>query len=104
MECLENAAVYAVANLCQSILTIEFLEDKKSEGRLLSNQPRSVIIMFLCQHLGVAPKEGAYSRDKMSDPTYKPPLRFRLALRLQNGGRIDLFRRAWQLVLIVDNR
>ena len=25
-ECLENAAVYAVANLCQSILTIEFLE------------------------------------------------------------------------------
>ena len=24
-ECLENAAVYDVANLCQSILTIEFL-------------------------------------------------------------------------------
>jgi len=33
-------------------------------------------------------EEGAYSRDKMSDPAYKPPLRFRLALRLQNGGRI----------------
>jgi len=31
-DCLENAAVYAVANLCQSILTIEFLEDKRSEG------------------------------------------------------------------------
>jgi len=45
---------------------------------------------MLCQHLGVAPEEGAYmySRDKMSDPAYKPPLRFRLALRLQNGGRI----------------
>ena len=40
------------------------------------------------KHLGMAPEEGAYSRDKMSDPAYKPPLRFRLALRLQNGGRI----------------
>ena len=29
--------------------------------------------MFLCQHLGVAPEEGAYSRDKMSDLAYKPP-------------------------------
>ena len=48
----------------------------------------SVIIMFLRQHLGVAPEVGAYSRDKMSDPAYKPPLHFRLALRLQNGGRI----------------
>ena len=46
------------------------------------------IIMFLCQHLGVALEEGAYSWDKMSDPAYKPPLRFWLALRLQNGGRI----------------
>ena len=45
-------------------------------------------IMFLCQHLGVAQEEGAYSRDKISDPTYKPPLRFRLAQSLQNGGRI----------------
>ena len=89
MECLENAAVYAVANLCQSILTIEFLEDKKSEGRLLSNQPRSVIIMFLCQHLGVVSEEGEYTRDKMSDLAYKPPrLHFLLALRLQNGGCI----------------
>jgi len=32
-ECLGNAAVYAVANLCQSILTVEFLEDERSEGR-----------------------------------------------------------------------
>ena len=37
-ECLENTAVYTVANLCQSILTIEFLEDKRSEGRSVSNQ------------------------------------------------------------------
>jgi len=39
-EYLENAAVYAVANLCQSILIVEFLEDKRSEGgsRAVSNQ------------------------------------------------------------------
>ena len=34
----------------------------------------------------MAPEVGAYSRDKMSDTPYKPPLRFRLALRLQKGG------------------
>jgi len=38
MECLENAAIYAVTNLCQSILTIEFLEEKRSKGRLVLNQ------------------------------------------------------------------
>ena len=38
VECLENTAIYAVANLWQSILTIEFLEDKRSEGRSVSNQ------------------------------------------------------------------
>jgi len=32
-ECLENATIYVVANLCQLILTIEFLEGKRSEGR-----------------------------------------------------------------------
>jgi len=37
------------------------------------------------QYLGVAPEEGAYSRDKMSGPAYKTPLRFRLALSLQKG-------------------
>ena len=37
-ECLENTAVYAVANLCQLILTTEFLEDKRSEGRSVLNQ------------------------------------------------------------------
>ena len=37
-ECLENAAVYTVAYLCHAILTIEFLEDKKSEGKSLLNQ------------------------------------------------------------------
>ena len=34
----KHAVVYAVANLCQLFLTIEFLEDKRSEGRLESNQ------------------------------------------------------------------
>ena len=34
MECLENATVYTVANLCQWILTIKFLEDERNEGRL----------------------------------------------------------------------
>ena len=42
MECLENAIVYAVANLCQSIFTIKFLEDERNEGRLVSNQLLSV--------------------------------------------------------------
>ena len=37
-ECLENAAIYAVANLCQLILTIEFVEYKRSEGRSVSNK------------------------------------------------------------------
>jgi len=46
MECLENAAVYAVANLYQSILTIEFLEDKRSEGRSVSNQLLSVCNVY----------------------------------------------------------
>jgi len=61
--------LYAVANLCQLILTIEFLEDERSEGRLVSNQLLSV----LGQHLGMVPEEGAYSRDKISDLAYKPP-------------------------------
>ena len=39
-------------------------------------------------NLGVATEEGAYSRDKMSDPAYKPPLCFRLALRLQKVGGV----------------
>ena len=39
----------------------------------------------LCQHLGVAPEKGVYSRDKMSDPAYKPPPTLSRALRLQNG-------------------
>ena len=46
----------------------------------------SVMIMLLCQHLDVAPEEGEYTRDKLSDPTYTPSLRFQLVLRLQNGG------------------
>jgi len=31
-ECLENAAIYAVANLCQPILTIEFLKERRQIG------------------------------------------------------------------------
>jgi len=38
-DCLEKAAVYALANLCQSILAIQFLEDKRNDGRSVSNQP-----------------------------------------------------------------
>ena len=82
-------ALYAVANLCQLILTIEFLDnkrsDKRSEGRSMSNLSCSQTIftiremvcnvMFLCQHLGVAPEEGAYSRDKMS-ARISPPYAF----------------------------
>jgi len=49
MECLENATVYAVANLCQSILIIEFLEDKRSEGGSVSNQLLLVCNILLCQ-------------------------------------------------------
>jgi len=37
-ECLENATVYVVAYLCEAILTVEFLEDERSEGKLLLNQ------------------------------------------------------------------
>ena len=53
----------------------EFLEDERSKGRSVSNQLLSVCnnYMFLCQPLGVAPEEGAFSQDKISDPAYKPP-------------------------------
>ena len=75
---MENATVYAVANLCQSILTIEFLE-KRSEFRLIGVEPASVTVCnynVQCQHLGVAPEAGAYSPDKMTDPAYKRPYAF----------------------------
>ena len=68
------------------------LSGGQEKRRKIGVEPASVtvcnIIIFLCQHLGMAPEEGAYLLDKMSDPAYKPPIRFRLALRLQNGGRI----------------
>jgi len=51
-----------------------FWRDERSEGRSVSNQLLSV----LCQHNRHGLEEGAYLRDKMSDPTCKPPLRFRL--------------------------
>ena len=63
----------------------KFLEDETDRCSYVSSQLlyRSVI----CERLGVAPEVGVYSRGKMSDPAYKPPLRFRLALRLQKGRR-----------------
>ena len=44
----------------------EFLEDKTDRCSYMSSQLlyRSVI----CEHLGVAPEVGAYSRGKISDP------------------------------------
>ena len=71
-ECLENTTVYAVTNLCQLILAIEFLAwgttelEARADRQLLS----VCNIMFLFQHLGVAPEEGVYLQDKMSDPAY----------------------------------
>ena len=47
-------------------MVFEFLEDERSRGIPVSNQLLLVCnIMFLFQHL---PEEGAYLRDKMSDP------------------------------------
>ena len=78
-EHLENSTVRTVANLSVDLYQVK-------AGQCL-NQLLSVYnLMFLCQHLGVAPEEGVYLRDKMSDPTYKPPPCFRLVLRLQNQG------------------
>jgi len=52
---------------CDQPLSVKFLEDKRSKGRLVSNQLLSVCnIMFLCQHLGMG-------RNLKSDPAYKPP-------------------------------
>ena len=47
-------------------------------------------IMFPCQHLGMIPEEGRgrIRKIKCLIPHISPPLHFRLALRLQNGGRI----------------
>ena len=72
---------------CGQPLSVD-LDHRVSELVSRADRLLSVFNIMLCQHLGVAPEEGAYSRDKMSDPAYKPPLRFRLALRLQNGGCI----------------
>jgi len=45
----------------------------QEKRRQIGVEPASVTVcnvMFLCQHLGVAPEEGVYSWDKMSDPAY----------------------------------
>jgi len=42
--------------------------------------------MFLCQHLGVVPEEGAYLRDKMSDPAYKPPPTLLTSIKVAKQG------------------
>ena len=82
-EVLGNAAVYAVqVNLCQWILT-EFLEDERSEGRLMLNQLLSVCNVSQCQHLGVAP----HIREiKMPDPAYKPPPTFSTIAKVAKRG------------------
>jgi len=69
-------------NLDQKVF--EFLEDETDRCSYVSSQLLYWSVIY--EHLGVAPEVGTYSRDKMSDPAYKPPLCFRLALRLQNGG------------------
>ena len=51
MEYLENTAIYFVANLCQSILTIEFLEDKRNEGRSVSNQ--LLLVCNICSYVNI---------------------------------------------------
>ena len=82
MECLENATVYTVANLCQSILTIEFLEDERSEGRLVSNQ----LLLSLCRHLGVAPEEGGIREIKCQIPHISPPYAFDYSDKVAKQG------------------
>ena len=82
MECLENAAVYVVANLCQPILTIEFLEEKRSEDRSMSNQ---LLLEHECSYLNI-PEEGAYTRDIISDPAYKPPPTFSTSAKVAKQG------------------
>ena len=53
------------------------LSGGQEKRRQIGVEPASVtvcnIIIFLCQHLGMVPEEGAYLLDKMSDPAYKPP-------------------------------
>jgi len=78
---------------CGQPLTVD-LNHRVSGGqekqRQIGVEPASVTvcnIMFLCQQLGMATEEGAYSCDKMSDPAYKLPLHFRLAPLLQNMGK-----------------
>ena len=56
-------------------------QEAKADQCQTSLIPRPVFhhmgtIMFLCQHLGTAPEEGAYVQDIMSDPAYKPSPRF----------------------------
>ena len=69
--------------LCQSILTKRYSSFWRTREAKDDQFISACNIIFLYRHLGVALEEGAYSRDKMSDLAYKPPLHFRLALRLQ---------------------
>ena len=95
VECLENAAIYAVANCCQSILTTRYLHTRylsfwrKREAKADQCQTsfyRSVIIiMLLCQHLGMAPEEGAY-KNLCQILHISPPYAFDVDY-WQNGGR-----------------
>ena len=79
-EYLENATVYAVANLCLSVLTARYLSFwRKREVKVDSCWTMRFllvcnILMFLCQHLGMALQEGVYSQDKSQIPAYTPPM------------------------------
>ena len=46
----------------------------------------SVCNIMLCQHLGVATEEGAYLRDKLSDPAYKPPPTLSTSVKVAKEG------------------
>ena len=74
-------------NLDQKVF--EFLEDETDwcsyvPSQLLYRMYQSVI----CEHLGVAPEVGAYMRDKMSDPAYKPPPTFSTRAKAKQGAHM----------------
>ena len=65
-ECLENATVYAVASLCQLILTKRYLSFWRTRETMADPSPVSNQLLSVC-------RGGVYSRDKLSVPAYNPP-------------------------------
>ena len=79
---------------CDRPLSVD-LDHRVSGGqekrRQIDVEPACVTVcnlMFLCQHLGMPRKRGRICKIKCQIWHITPPLRFRLALRLQNGGRV----------------